>query len=61
MVSQDDAYKNPEQAFREDIRRTIHSIDNNVEDILDALTEHFAGNGNSSAWDHDEYSNGQEY
>ena len=45
----------------EDILETVQSIDKNVEDILDRLSDHFEASHYRTNWGHDDYTDTTDY
>ena len=57
MTEQNENQQNSEDnSCQENILQTIHSIDRNVEDILDILNDHLDHSSYDPAWDHDYFS-----
>lgn len=59
MTPEHDTHENPGEGSRlEDILRTVRSIDDNVEEILDTLHDHFESETYDPHWDYNDYLNG---
>lgn len=59
MTPEHDTHENPgERSQLEDILRTVRSIDDNVEEILDTLHDHFESEAYEPHWDCNDYFNG---
>ena len=61
MTAEYENHKNKEQANVENILRTVRSIDRRVENIHDAMKEHFDTEPYDPVWDHYEDLDRYEY